>query len=493
MATATVGGLAATLQEFYLDLVNKQLNDETFIFKEMEKSKAKWNGRHFVVHAWVSRNDGTQFTDGQIPVAGTQGTVDLLVTAKRFYGRFAVEGLLIAAAPKGGDHSFIDWSELEMEGLVVDCKRALNRKTISGGLVKGYLNERKLSNTTTVNIIAATAANGGQAGALETWEYSGHFDEFDGSIPGRVAVDTADATTWVPVDLIRTDTGNPVDYATGSTVPLNDQIFVVAFDAEAMTIGLRVTSDNGGGAVHGFTTVSIAAGFGCSLQIRPVQAEDSAAAALGRSYTAAGATGMGAVTNQANGIFSCLSLVGYYGETRHVADAASLPAVAADGTAPVLRCRIRTQVTAAPQARAVITSGRMELMKNIIDVESAMFPTSIFIHPFFKATYTALSILVHNVDASKASNLDVGFAKDGFKHGNTPMRSDRDVPRGLMIFYTKRSWKTCELSAGKFADQDGSVFSRVADRDEWEGFWRKYYNVVCVRPNCNMILMGFSI
>lgn len=496
MATATITGLAATLQEFYLDEVNKQLNDGTFLFSEMEKSKSKWNGKHFVVHAWISRNIGIGFSDGQIPDAGTQGTVSLAVTAKRFYGRFSVDGTLIEAAPKGGGHAFIDWANLEMNGLVIDCKVALNKNTVSGGLVKGYLNEHKASNTTNVNIVSATAATGGQAGADEVWEYSGHFEEFDGSITGRVAAITTDATTWVPVNLIRTDTGNPVNYVTGGAVPTKVQVWVVGHDAEAMTLTLRVTSVNGGGAAHGFTTAGIANladGHAISVEIMPSQPIDSGVAVIGRAYTEAGTSGISAVGNQANGIFSCLSLVSYYGETRHSADATALPIVAADGTAPILRCRVRTMTTSGAHARSAITTGRMERMKGILDVLGAPPVSSIFIHPFFKSTYTALSILVHNVDASKASNLDIGFKKDGFAHGATPMRSDRHIPRGLMIFYCKQSWKTCELGAGKFAQQDGSIFSRVPERDEWEGFWRKYYNVVCIRPNANMVLTGFAL
>lgn len=488
---ATLTTFAATLQEFYLPGVNKQLNDGTFLFSEMEKMKVKWTGKNCVVHAWISRNTGTGFSDGLLPTAGQQGTIDLKVTAKRFYGAFKVDGIVIESAPENGGHAFISWANLEMDGLIDDVKFALNFKTISGGLVKGYLNEHKPSNTVNVDQLTATAT--ATTSAVTTFEYSGHFDEFDGSLPGRLAVVDGTPATWVPVNLIRCDTFNPVDYVSTGAAPTNQNIFVTTIDVEAMTVGLRFGSDNAVGLNQGFTTLSVDDGFAIALLVRAVTAVDSSGgpADMGRVYDN---TVIGAVLQDANGIFSSLSDPAYFGETRHEADSAALPAVAADGTAKALRCRVRTMATTGAHTRISITSARMERMKNVVDVLSNREISSILIHPFFKSTYTGLSILVQNVDATKATNLDVGFKKDGYFHGNTPMRSDRHVPRGLMIMMHKKSWKTCSLSEGKFANQDGSIFSRSTNgRDEWEGFWRKYYQIICIRPNSNMILTGFSL
>ena len=485
---ATVADFAASLQEFYLPELNKQLNDTVFILKEMDRGKFKWNGKHTIVHAWTGRNTGIGFSDGKIPTAGKQTTINLTVTAKRYYGAFSVDGMTIEAAPKGGGHEFIDWAEREMEGLIDDIKVDMNQKTISGGLVKGYLNEHKASTTTTANQVTATIA--ANASAVQVWEYSGHFDEFNGT-GANLEVDPATPATWVPISLIRCDTFNPVDYTTVTNPPTNMNIFVVDYDEEAMTLTLRVGTNNATGDTHGFTTATVAAGFAIAVLIRAENAVDSAAAQLGRVYSS---TAVKAVEHDANGIFSCLSDPNYYGHTRNVADLAALPAVAADGTAPILRCRVRTMATTGNHARTAITGPRMERMKNIVEVDSGRKIDSIFINPFFKSTYSGLATLVQNTNAQKAGNLDVGFAYDGYSHGNTPMRSDRHVPRGLMIFYHRKSWKVAVLGEGKFADQDGSVFSRTINgRDEWEGFWRKYYNIVNVRPHTNMILTGFAL
>ena len=46
--------------------------------------------------------------------------------------------------------------------------------------------------------------------------------------------------------------------------------------------------------------------------------------------------------------------------------------------------------------------------------------------------------------------------------------------------------------AGGFADLDGNVLSRRSAQDEWEGFYRWYYDVTCLRPNANGALIGLN-
>ena len=42
------------------------------------------------------------------------------------------------------------------------------------------------------------------------------------------------------------------------------------------------------------------------------------------------------------------------------------------------------------------------------------------------------------------------------------------------------------------ADLDGNVLSRLSNKDEWEGFVRWYYNLVCKEPNRNAILTNIQ-
>lgn len=486
---ATLTTMAASLQKHYLPGVNFQLNNGVFLFKEIRKQKVKWTGENCVVHAHISRNTGTGFSGGTLPTAGNQGTIQLEVSAARFYGRFSVDGLAMASAPNEAANVFISWANLEMKGLVNDCKVALNAKTISGGLVKGYLNEHKASTTTNADQVVGSATSTTSTGQI--WQYSGHFDEFNGEATG-VPVVAATPATWVPVSLIRCDTYNPVDYVTNGGAPTNLNIFVSDYDEDAMTLTLRVGTDDAGTdtEVHGFTTATVGTGFAIALLIRTETATDSAAANFGRVYSA---SAINSLAYQANGIFSCLSLPSYYGHTRHVIDAAALPAVATNGTAYQLRCQVRTMSESGDHARTAITGARMERMKNIIEVESDMEPDSFMVHTYFKSTYQGLTTLVQNVDATKTTGLNVGFKKNGYAHGETPMRTDRHVPRGLAIFFNKKSWVWVQKGTAGFADKDGSVFSRVSGQDEYEGFWYIYYNLVCKRPNSNMILTGFSI
>jgi hypothetical protein len=62
-----------------------------------------------------------------------------------------------------------------------------------------------------------------------------------------------------------------------------------------------------------------------------------------------------------------------------------------------------------------------------------------------------------------------------------------------MIFMHKEEWKIAELAGLRWADEDGSVLSRVTNSDEWEGFIKTYYEQVCRQPNSNMILTGISV
>ena len=42
------------------------------------------------------------------------------------------------------------------------------------------------------------------------------------------------------------------------------------------------------------------------------------------------------------------------------------------------------------------------------------------------------------------------------------------------------------------ADLDGSILSRVTNKDEYEGYIRWYYELVCKEPNRNAILCGIT-
>ena len=87
--------------------------------------------------------------------------------------------------------------------------------------------------------------------------------------------------------------------------------------------------------------------------------------------------------------------------------------------------------------------------------------------------------------AADAGFLDLSFA-------NVPLKYGRHVPRGLMVYLETKTWKVAELQSGAFADLDGSTLHRTGTTDEWNGYYRWYYNLVCVQPNANAILCGIN-
>lgn len=64
---------------------------------------------------------------------------------------------------------------------------------------------------------------------------------------------------------------------------------------------------------------------------------------------------------------------------------------------------------------------------------------------------------------------------------------------GVMFFVDSSTFKWCVLKDFHWADQDGSVLSRVADKDAFEAYLAIYSNLVCDRPNANSALVGFTV
>ncbi len=473
---ATLATFAGVLQHFYLKGVNRQINDEVMILSELKKKSMGWDGDTIKIHAWTDRNTGVGASDGTLPTAGQQGSVQLTVPHANFYGVFRLNGDVIASAPKQGKHAFLNWAEFEMDGLVLDIKDRMNLLTVSGGPVKGYLNQHKAQPLAQANQLVASILT--DASALELWEYSGDFQPFLTAVPGTPA-------TWIPVNLRRCDTGNLVD-VTGA--PTNPNTFVVGVDEVGGTLSLRFAADNGA-TNPTFTTVSVARGHAIAVELKNIQAVDSAAADLG----AAPGVGVGAVQFQPLGIFTNLSSGIHYGIPRNEPDLTAVPPVPATGQEkPILLCKVRTMSTTGDHGRIPPTIPRMERMFNIVNFESGKRATSLWVSVFFSAVYVQLGIGVINVDGSKAGKLDVGFQEDGYAFGRVKMRTSRHIPQGMVIYFYLPAWVTAIKGKGKFADMDGSVFDRVSGFDAWQGYWRKYYNMVCQRPNSQMVLVGIT-
>jgi hypothetical protein len=73
------------------------------------------------------------------------------------------------------------------------------------------------------------------------------------------------------------------------------------------------------------------------------------------------------------------------------------------------------------------------------------------------------------------------------------IKVSRAIDNGLIIFLKTDTWNLAELQSPGFADLDGEVLARVAGSDQFEGYYRWYWNLVCKKPNNNVIMTGFSL
>lgn len=520
---ATLATFASILKEFYIGPILDQLNNEVLALELMEKATIDWNGRVAIMPVHVSRNTGVGYRGetgvgvpaaSLLPAAGDQGYERLQIQAAFQYGRFQVSGPAIAAAKTGGVGAFISYTDAEMKKLASDVRNQANQSTIFGGRVRGYLNER---------CDASPAGTGGTTAsqqlvvlgamtqvAAQTFEYQGDFSVFAGVNPAL-----AQFATWVPVDLIRTDTYNPVTTSAGAT---NPNFWVIGIDPTLGTITIAFGTDNAGGG--NYITSDIAPGFGVAVSLRPVQAVDQAGApvgvnnsALNPGLAAPGAAVSIATHAEVNGIYTNLSSAAHYGVTRNTQDATAVPAVAADGQAPSLRGHVQTNVVggaahAAPrdQQRAALALPRMTAMMDAVDLDPLATPGAgggtlpggggeapdiILLNPVDRQSYIGLlnATIQMNPAGTKSkgdgSFLDIAFA-------GVPIRTSRACTRRCMIFMRKDSWCVTELQSPGFADLDGNVLSRLAGSDAFEGYYRWYWNVVAKHPNNNCILIGYN-
>ena len=501
---ATLATFDAILQDFYLGPIQEQLNQEVLALELMEKVKVDWNGRRCIIPVHISRNDsaalGNAFVaeGGALPAAGDQGYEDLAVTARFQYGRFSVTGPAIAAARKGGTHTFISWVDSEMKKLVDDVRDAANKTSIFGGQTQGYIPMHGVAagvNTGGAQVAGALAATDG----LLLCQYDGSFAAFDGTLTGT-PVAAANGATWVRVQLIRMDTFNPVDFV---GAPTNNNFFVSAFNRAAGTITIS-QSVNDAGAMS-WTTANQSGNSSVAVLLHPTQAIDSAG-------NNAGATPF-VFAQQPSGIFDNMSNPTHFGVTRNAADAAAVPAVAAADQAPILRSKAITSAVAATAAgggRVALSLPRVqqtidELLTTSVTLQvdgSGKEPNVMLMNPLVRQQYVGLlqgtfagaaagAPTQLYTDTSKAGHGDGGFS--GLSYGGIPFKTSRDMPNGMIAFLKTDTWCITELQKPGFADLDGNVLSRVVNADRWEGFYRWYYNIVCKRPNANILLSGLTL
>lgn len=462
VAWSSTGSLASLLKEWYLGPVQNQLNNEVMALQLFEKATVDWNGRLCMIPIHTGRNVSTQFLaeGGNFfapgAVAGQQEWKHLTVRAHFLYGHFQISGPAIASAKAGGKGAFIGWMEAEMTRLVEDVKNLADQTLVSGGSCVGFLH-------------ACTAP-----GAPAIWGFDGDYGKLSAAITAgmtSVAIGRMDQPGFLSDGVTAANTYfldqvSAAILVTGGLVGLNET-------AGTLALGNVNTTTSGGAA----PPVN-AGGFGFPVYLTDVGALQATAS-----------------NNQPRGIFANFSERSPFGVDKGGANATPVPPLLT--ATPALQPIVLTcdpNPTAAPTVqRAPLSAERMQQVFDEVSVLSGKDPDIILCHPTMRAQYVALMADTGNLytdTRGAATKGDAGFLDLSF--ANVPLKYGRHIPRGMMVYLETKTWKIAELQSGAFADLDGSALHRTGTTDEWNGYYRWYYNLVCTQPNANAILCGIN-
>jgi len=434
ITAASLDTLSSVLKDFYLGPIQDQLNQEVLALDLFEKATVDWNGKQVIIPVHVGRNTGVGFRaeGGTLPDANAQDFANLTVTAKFLYGRFTITGPAIAAAKSGGKNSFIGYVDAEMNKLVNDVRNEANKTCFSGGDVVGYLNEKK------------------DAGVGVAWDFTGDIAK------AQATQDLVQAEgNQLAFDVIRMDT-----YAV-----LGDDIQVGNITDGMLTTG-QVDLEN--------ALDSSAVPEGVALACVMVEDGGQASAAIA------------ALADEPTGIFGNLSSVSHFGVDRSDAGGNN------EALQSVVHCVQSADGGGDP--RADISLGELQRLLDEISIASDGVPNLFLVHPSFRQEYAQILMGTSAGNLTKEVS-NVGKADGGFaslSYNNIAFRVSRHAPKGGVIALKTDTWKLCQLEAGGFADLDGNVLSRRSAQDEWEGFYRWYYDVTCLRPKANGALIGLN-
>lgn len=125
------------LKVLYLPPIREMLNNSTILLNRIEKdtSTQTVSGKDFTIPLHVSRNEAAgvgRAENGTLPTAGQQGYQTAIVPNKFIYSTIKVTGPVLAATK--GANAFVEALTSEMEGVVKDTRRAVNRQLHGDGV-----------------------------------------------------------------------------------------------------------------------------------------------------------------------------------------------------------------------------------------------------------------------------------------------------------------------------------------------------------------------
>lgn len=430
MAT-TLASLAAVLKEDYvIDMITDELNENVEAYTDFDQEELAWTGKDAIFPLRVSRNQSvTASSTSTTPAAGQQGYLRLVITAKKVYGTMQIDGdALAAAAKKTG--TFALEAAAELDGLVMDLRKTLAKFIFVGGPVIGYIWEKK------------------NPGGGAAWGYSGRFAD--------IAVGAGETVSFVRMDTYAAVGGavQPTSI-TSTTLTLNANLDTSAVPAGTL-IAVVVTG---------------------------------AQAALTENNTA-GSSSSGidaAVSAEPRGFIGNLSAVDQFGANR----ATNTPAgsivlrsnfLAVDDTVitgGVLSLSDIQNLTANIQTQSSKRPDKYWMSWLQLTSYTTLLQG------------TSAGNLRTNVK-DPAGKADPGYTD--FAYANIPIKCSDVCPNGLIFAINKDSFRRATLSTGHWIDFEGTgPLKRVPNTDSATATYAIYYDLVCKQPNADGVIGALAL
>ena len=480
--SATLTTFGNLLKEYYQGPIIDSLNNRVWARDYFAKRTQGWSGNQMIIPVHVGRNSGVGFkgeTDS-LPDAGSQSYVKLAVTNKNMYGTFKVTGEAMDTATGDGPGAFAGIMREEMDRLVQDVANGENLATTFGGPVRGFINEKKA-----LPDVAAAQDKDDQAkfGAETPFEYQGDFGYFDGTFGVKdVALSDTDPSTWVRVKLIDLDTYQ--ELVGGGT---NVNVFVTSFtnSLTAPSVTLRLGTND---ASAKDITVGAANFKAIGLMIHDTQAVDASADAIGQNP----ASFQQSLASQPTGIFGNLADPTHFGVDR------SNTAALSSGQRELKSFIVNHSLNPDGKISNADADLSLERLQSVFDSllhTAGVDPDVLVMSALMRHRYTVLLTGIlgssNNINLSGESG-GVMSQKDNLAYGGVKFQYDRHFPVKSIGLLTTEPWLLCEISGGQFADADGNVLSRISGSDQYEGYWKHRYNMVCRNPKAQAMIVGIN-
>jgi len=429
MATADIDSLGAILKEFYLGPLQEQLNNEVLALDLFEKATVDWNGKQVIIPVHVGRNTGVDFTtEGGTLPTATRQSFANLTVTARFL-----------------------YGKFQITGPAISAAKSGGKNSFIGYVdaemnklvddVRNSANSACFSGGRVVGFLNQKKAGG----VGEVWDFTGDTAKVQALL---TAVGGNIAFTVIRMDTYETHT---------------DDVGVSAVSTTLGTVDLE--------KIVNTAAVPEGVALACSVRTSGGGAEPAAITALDA---------------EPSGIFGNLSATSHFGVDRSDAGGDN------EALQSIVHCVQSADGGGDP--RADVSLGELQRLLDEISIASDSVPNLFLVHPSFRQEYAQILLGTSGGNLTKEVS-SVGKADGGFSslsYNNIAMRVSRAAPKGAVIALRTDTWKLCELEGGGFADLDGAILSRSATTDEWSGFYRWYYDTVCVRPNANGMLVGLN-